>query len=384
MQPLLLAFDFVQLNPEFVATTLVSATCIGNDGTSCPLFHGSLAPKMFSRKPLNDYWKAHACCPALTELLSLSNNITWVQHLQLRSGKQHAVVIVNRLKSTRYASRSIRTVELNSETLPYCDALLKKCTALESIYFDGKSEQRPAILQDMVIHLSEFRCVTILDLWGCTSLTDTMLQPILRNSAKKLKYLGVRNCANITDASLSNFFELRELESLNAGGLRHLTGNCFEHLTPDSNPKMKSLILENCNSFTDSGLTSVCENLLSVELLNLENCLHLTVNGLQHLGKLTKMKCLSLQTPGLTDECLTAFIPSLIHLEFLYLTNAQRITDNGVQPTSALMKLKEITITHAAITNTSLQFLSTLPNLRFIDISGCVNVSDAGLARSRI
>ncbi len=56
-------------HPPQILAVLLSATCVGNDGRSCPLFHGSLAPMIFGK----------TSDEKLRRLLLKSNNITWIQ-----------------------------------------------------------------------------------------------------------------------------------------------------------------------------------------------------------------------------------------------------------------------------------------------------------------
>jgi hypothetical protein len=111
-----------------IAVLLFSATCVGNDGKSCPLFHSSLAPMIMS--------ELHRCYK-LAILLLQANTITWTQNLVLDTAEtqKHVDKIIELLPKTRYSCRTIRSVELSSNPSPVnaskvIEFLTQHCEAL--------------------------------------------------------------------------------------------------------------------------------------------------------------------------------------------------------------------------------------------------------------
>ncbi len=92
-------------HPPQILSVLLSATCIGNDGRSCPLFHGSLGPMIFGK----------ASDGNSRRLLLKSNNITWTQTV-FRSNFLLFPTLQNEifqaLSKTRYSSRSLKSLHV--------------------------------------------------------------------------------------------------------------------------------------------------------------------------------------------------------------------------------------------------------------------------------
>jgi hypothetical protein len=87
------------------AAVLLAATCIGNDGKSCPLFRGSLAPMIF----------ATATNAALQTLLIESDTIEWTNGMMLHgwsSNRDAYVHICRRLQASRYSCRSLKSLKI--------------------------------------------------------------------------------------------------------------------------------------------------------------------------------------------------------------------------------------------------------------------------------
>jgi hypothetical protein len=97
--------NFTHFPPQILAV-LLSATCIGNDGRSCPLFHGSLAPMIFGKTD-DDKMRL---------LLLKSNNITWTQTVfrcnDLVRFATLQTEIFETLSKTRYSSKSLKTLQV--------------------------------------------------------------------------------------------------------------------------------------------------------------------------------------------------------------------------------------------------------------------------------
>jgi hypothetical protein len=126
--------------PERIAAVLLAATCVGNDGKSCPLLHGSLGPKFFS-KIRN--------APRLQLFLLHSDCITWTDTIHFPSHNDvendadasysATLAICKRLAATRYSSESIKSIVWS----PFSDQVYDEvrhfiknhCHALESFYF---------------------------------------------------------------------------------------------------------------------------------------------------------------------------------------------------------------------------------------------------------
>jgi hypothetical protein len=146
MKIYLQSFDFLdqfQLCAP-LAAVLLSATCVGNDGKRCPLFHGSLAPELFSRT--DPHMRVLGVPPPMKSLMILllhSNNITWAHTMSLSPYGEITIDIdreiknvINTLIETRYSSRSIKRVYIHLSatlTAPLLTFIENHCIALESL-----------------------------------------------------------------------------------------------------------------------------------------------------------------------------------------------------------------------------------------------------------
>jgi hypothetical protein len=143
-----------------LAAVLLSATCVGNDGKRCPLFHGSLAPELFSRNDPHTQLPDRAPISInLSNLLVLSNTITWAHTVSLSSfdkvTKDIFKNITNSLVNTRYSSRSIKTVHINLllrykvrfDPTPTTKFLENHCTALECLTIRARDDFDLSFLQ---------------------------------------------------------------------------------------------------------------------------------------------------------------------------------------------------------------------------------------------
>jgi hypothetical protein len=106
--------DSVVLHSAIVPLVLVSATCIGNDKKSCPLFHGSLAPILFSEIETTE-----SAVQTLHCFLLSSHNITWIKTLSLSNNEDVCCKMISVLLSTRYFSRSVKKLIVDATCLTF-------------------------------------------------------------------------------------------------------------------------------------------------------------------------------------------------------------------------------------------------------------------------
>lgn len=147
---------------------------------------------------------------------------------------------------------------LFSFSLPYLPGLLfpNMPSVRLGVSYDGRSSScKPAITDDELAHLKEFRYLETVDLRSCYNITDDGLA-YLRESPG-LKVVELEGCNKITDA-----------------GLVHLAAL----------PVLRELNLKLCSQITDAGLVSLAE-MPQLRILNLRNCEKVTALGIQDLKK---------------------------------------------------------------------------------------------------
>ena len=254
-------------------------------------------------------------------------------------------------------------------------------------------------------------------------------------SLKGLYFLG-RLTSGITNASLRHLSKLTSLEELYISG-DHIGDAGLAHLR--ELPRLQYLLLCS-NNFTDAGLIHVKEitslrilslpeglcqitdaglisisNMPSLENLYLDVKGPITDNGLAHLSKMRSLKKLHLSRSQVTDRGL-AYLAQIKTLEHLDLPQEQKgITDKGItclgelpnlrqlaisrihyidpkmnkdyytdKGLEALVKcrnLEELSIGSIGVTDAGMDHIAKLANLKWLNLFGCENVTDAGLVK---
>lgn len=220
--------------------------------------------------------------------------------------------------------------------------------------------------------------------------------------------------AKITDdglAALGNLTHLKSLElertNINGSGLRHLEnsqlaklkiwyGKIREGLSHLHHLEdLEAISLENSDAafsdieglhslrrlrlsradLTDEGLKSICENLKSLEQLELDECDKITGPGLKHIAGLPNLKELHVGwRKEMRDEHL-GFLKSLENLESLtlrggFFSNLDRGNEisNGLNNLQALTKLRKLDLFRANINDDTVPALMKLTQLAELDV----------------
>ncbi len=233
--------------PPQILAVLLSATCIGNDGRSCPLFHGSLAPMIFG-KTSDD---------KMRRLLLKSNNITWTQTLfwcDLVDFPTLQREIFQVLSKTRYSSRSLKrlqvTVDCKEDKRNVLSFLQTGCEMLETLEI-GALE-------------SNF---SLNELASCRALANSLI------------------CLRCSDLKIPNFSEIQHFNRLQALRLYNTQIN-DEQLHPLASLKnLRRLEIIRVTSCSGSFLDVVCPSLTRLQILDIRICEDFRhVSGLKHLA----------------------------------------------------------------------------------------------------
>lgn len=176
--------------------------------------------------------------------------------------------------------------------------------------------------------------------------TDAGLQHI--QGLQKLRALDLRN-TNTTDAGVELLQGLTSLVDLQLEKSK-VTDAGIPFLR---NLPLRSLNLNYNTAITDASM-EVIGQIATLEQLQLE-AVPITDAGLVHIGKLSKLRRLSCR---LAD-----------------------ITGAGVQHLTACTELSRLELRETSIDDEALQIISTLPALRFLDVSECKLISGEGIAQ---
>jgi len=206
-----------------------------------------------------------------------------------------------------------------------------------------------------LLELSSLASLECLMLWNCLSLTSEGLQ-VLEN-LRGLTELSLRGCQQLSDLMFEHIGYLNRLERLDLRTCERITGeNGFSSLF--TLKRLKYLNLRGCYGITDAGLVQLKEaHLADVEVLNLQDCWQTTATGLAHLSTMTALRDLNLS--GCRNLVCAEALPgigALDQLTSLCLKNCERLRDG------------------------CLDSLTSLQQLVHLDISGCRELTGAGLA----
>lgn len=309
MNILLRTFKYSDTTEMCEILVLTSATCVGNDGQSCPLFHGSLAPMIFSRIKSLSKWRQG-------NLLLDSNAITWVRSIffipdaknisdsflpdfQLAKMKKAMAV----LSQKRYISVSVTSVTIPCGFLRFEEVqkfLRSCCPRLESIEWENGGSLLPSRLNDDdVAFLSDFTLLKSL-CFSNAPITAVGFKHLTKlKSIKKLELTHLQ----LNDDCLESISCLKSLEDLKAINCESITESGLFHLTK---LPLRNLVLRSSSTINDEGMKHIAK-LERLESLNLSHIYHkdFTDYGLYHLGELCDLQELNLMgCDKLTDTCL--------------------------------------------------------------------------------
>jgi Leucine-rich repeat (LRR) protein len=139
-------------------------------------------------------------------------------------------------------------------------------------------------------------------------------------------------------------------------------------------PRLTRLHLEG-DQATDEGLSNIVD-LTGLEALTIWGAKELGDDGIAHLGRLKRLKCLMIENSRMTDLGLGR-LKGLTKLERLILTGNQ-LTDEGLAQIEGLKELSCLCVGGGNITDAGLVHLAGLTNLEDLDIQRS-EVSDRGL-----
>jgi hypothetical protein len=303
---------------------LLSATCVGNDAKSCPLFHGSLAPMIFSRINFDgvEDVATRGARYRLQRLLLKSNNITWINHISFFrvddiSGPDK---IVNVLSQKRYIAPSIKSVEIPGRCLQTDQLksfLISCCPRIEEIRLEHCNLLIPEVwpIDDVDFEfLSQFTFLTTLILrphafcFDC-DFTHVGIQHLTKLRLKRLHLSGIKLKKDAVDEILKTICCITSLEDLNLP-VRSVT-DCNVHYLKNL-PRLQKLRLKDA-SISDEGLEQIA-SIQTLKSLELKDCRSFTNDGLRHFINLTYLEYLYLDfSQYVTSACVEHLLdcPSL-------------------------------------------------------------------------
>ncbi|XP_036616541.1 dynein regulatory complex subunit 6 [Trichosurus vulpecula] len=232
--------------------------------------------------------------------------------------------------------------------------LVERCKNITSVVFIGSPH-----LSDTAFKYLTDCSLSKVRVEGNNRITDLTFK-LLDKCYEDLRHIYMTDCERITDVSLKSIANLKNLVVLNlANCIRIGDAGLRSFLVGPSSSKLRELNLTNCTQISDLALAQMGERCRSLTYLNLHNCTQLTDCGIEFITRLPKLISIDLSATDITDEALTS-LSSHKRLKELTVSECEFITDSGI-------KMNDLGI----------RILSKKCHyLHFLDISGCVHLTD--------
>ncbi|KAF1777186.1 Leucine-rich repeat domain, L domain-like [Phytophthora cactorum] len=163
-----------------------------------------------------------------------------------------------------------------------------------------------------------------------------------------LKEVNLTGCSSLTDESV--------------------TDKCLTLLTDSQSNSLTSLNLGYCKVVSDEGIAAIATNLPKLNYLSLRGCNQVGDNAIRSLARLKNLQTLNLwycNQGALTDVGVSAL--------------AESTYGQGISSLSTLVNLRHLEIANVGeVTDRGLLALAPLINLITLDVAGCYNITDSG------
>ncbi|XP_071945279.1 putative RNA-binding protein EEED8.10 [Antedon mediterranea] len=264
----------------------------------------------------------------------------------------------------------------------------------------------PYLLTDWAVELIGQRCKKLVKLdLSSVKVTKSSLK-FLASSCSQLKWISLKKCNNFGEKGLWWLFHYcKELEYVDVSENYRISGQCFYMLSEN----LTDLVLDGCRSVTDEGLSHLPKRCPRIAHLDLSGCVSITSSAIKCLSKgLAKLKHLTLKgsynkisqaslsfsgltsleklmilhNSLLTDATLGSVCGSNPGIRCLLIEGSIDVTDVGINAiTSYCKNLEELNISYInQVSEGGLQSLGLLTNLRKLSMKGCHQLSDNALA----
>jgi hypothetical protein len=213
------------------------------------------------------------------------------------------------------------------------------------------------ITDDYLLHLSSLTNLRYLNLNCCREITDEGLVYLARLS--KLKKIKLR-CCKINGTGLVHLNEsLKHLELSSS----EIDNNILETISRFK--KLKYLVLTHCDNITYQSFIHL-KNLLQLESLNLyHSAIENIDDGLIYLQDLTKLKELNLSRCFRTTDKALVYLKQIKSLKILDISYCEGISDQSLIHLQELTNLKLLDIYYTSITFNGYNQLEWIQEVRY-------------------
>jgi hypothetical protein len=265
-------------------------------------------------------------------------------------------------------------VAVNLSEVKLTDEVVKSLAAFEELVALDLS-RTTGLTADRLAHVAALTELRILNLSHNTELTDRGIFKL--STLTNLYALNISKCEQLTDQSLSVIGEsYLQLRVLDINGSKKFTATGLKELSALA--KLETLNASNCN-LKDADFQAIVK-FTGLTYLNIAKNSQLTVTGLNGLALLTNLEVLDASDLPRMQIGNISKIAKLTSLHTLHLNNCKAIRDCNIQIiTTKLTQLHTLSLAGCEhISDDAFDDLRKLP-LRSLDVSGCENVTTAGM-----
>jgi Leucine-rich repeat (LRR) protein len=228
--------------------------------------------------------------------------------------------------------------------------------------------------EQLQVLVGMFPKVTELDMGSCL-ITDHGIQALTQ---LHLTSLSMANCNKITGISVAllatKFPKLVRVDL--SGAVTDVPEEHFEHFK--NLFSLKSLSLAFAKHVGEKTLAIIGNHLVKLRTLDLQHCPHVEHHGVQHLGKLKKLRSLNLSHTQIEDHTV-AVVQNMPKLKSFSIERCL-IGDEGIQHLANHKALQHVGLAVLPITNKAMKIIGNhLPRLTSLDMAHCANITDEGI-----
>lgn len=274
-----------------------------------------------------------------------------------------------------------------ANTSTHISSLYPEILALIFSYLDVKDKGRAAQVcstwRDAAYHRSVWRGVEAR--LHLRKPAPALFGSLVKRGVKNVQVLSLKKGLGDVVKGIPN------LVSLNLSGCYNISDNGLINAFSDKHPLLLELNLSLCKQVSDVALETIADNLPGLEHLNIGGCCNITNAGLTHIAwGLRKLKVLHLRSCNLIGDYGIASLAGMNKdeaqgnraLEQVCLQGCQRLTDEALRFISlGFPNLRTINLSFCvSITDSGLKHLAKMPSLRELNLTSCDNISDIGMA----
>lgn len=203
------------------------------------------------------------------------------------------------------------------------------------------------------------------------------------SSLSSLTKLGMRLCHRVSDAGFAlGLSNLTEMETLDIAYFKLITNGGLSQLNKMG--KLTDLDIGTCKKISDEGVRTLC-GLGALTQLDASRCHKITDAGLGLLAtSLRNLNNLFLSKCRIGDEGLLNLAPLAHSLSLLDISGCENVTDAGMPHLVHLTSLNSLMVSETKVSSAGLLTLSQLSSLQALNAYRCPNILLSAVTQLRL